>query len=147
VGWDKTITFEKLATATIAIRAGAVFIGTNPDKTYPLEHDIIPGAGAIIAAVQAATDVQPIVVGKPEPIALELALKRLGARPEETAILGDRLDTDMLGGYRAGLITLMVLTGIHTAQDVADSDLKPDLVFDNLPDLLTDWAAVLDGAR
>jgi 4-nitrophenyl phosphatase len=147
VGWDRHITFEKLATATLAIRAGATFIGTNPDKTYPLENDIIPGAGAIIAAVAAASGVEPTVVGKPEPIALQLALKRLGARPEETAILGDRLDTDILGGKRAGLITLMVLTGIHTLEDVATSDVLPDRVFDNLPQMLTEWSAALDGAR
>ncbi len=73
-GWDRGINFEKLKTACLAIRDGAIFVGTNPDKTYPLENDIIPGAGSILAALVAATDVEPIVVGKPEPIMFEQAL-------------------------------------------------------------------------
>ncbi len=142
-GWDKTLTFDKLATATLAIRAGATFIGTNPDKTYPLENDIIPGAGSILAALVAATDVEPLVVGKPEPLALQLALQHLGARPEETAILGDRLETDILGGQRAGLKTIMVLTGISTAAEAAAYPTPPDWVVTDLLALQTAWEQAL----
>jgi len=143
-GWDKGINFEKLKVATLAIRDGATFIGTNPDKTYPLENDIIPGAGSIIASLVAATDVEPIVVGKPEPLALVQAMRTLGAAPENTAILGDRLETDILGGFRAGMATILVLTGISTAQEAAAySEAPPDLIYADLPALLSDWETAL----
>ncbi len=142
-GLDKTVTYEKLKTATLAIRDGATFIGTNADKTYPLEKDLIPGAGSILAALIAATDVQPIVVGKPEPIILEQCLRLLGARKEETALLGDRLDTDILGGHRAGLTTIMVTTGIHTAEEAAAYPIQPDYLFADLPALLAAWRQAL----
>lgn len=144
-GWDKGINFEKLKTATLAIRDGATFIGTNPDKTYPLEKDIIPGAGSIIASLVASTDVQPLIVGKPEPIIIEQSLRLLGVTAAETAMLGDRLDTDIIGGVRAGIATILVLTGISTAADVAASDVKPDWVCADLPELLRLWGAALGG--
>jgi 4-nitrophenyl phosphatase len=142
-GWDKGINFEKLVTATLAVRDGATFIGTNPDKTYPLEKDIIPGAGSILAALIAATDVDPIVVGKPEPIIIEQSMQVLGARPEETAILGDRLETDILGGYRAGIATIMVLTGISSAEEARAYEVPPDYLYDDLPTMLAAWRKAL----
>lgn len=144
-GWDKGISFEKLKVACLAIRDGATFIGTNSDKTYPLEKDIIPGAGSILASLIAATGVEPIVVGKPEPIMIEQSLRTLGARPEETAILGDRLDTDVLGGYRAGIGTIMVLTGISTAEEARAYQYPPDLIVEDLPALIGLWAARTEG--
>jgi len=146
VGWDKTLTFEKLATATLAIRDGATFIGTNPDKTYPMERDIIPGAGANLAALVASTDVEPLVIGKPQTIALEQALALLGARREETAMLGDRLDTDILGGKRVGIRTIMVLTGISSAQEAAAYHSPPDVIYQDLPKLLVAWEQALNGS-
>jgi 4-nitrophenyl phosphatase len=142
-GWDKGLTFDKLKTACLAIRDGATFIGTNGDKTYPLERDIIPGAGSILAALVAATDVEPIVVGKPEPIIFEQALARLGARREETAILGDRLETDILGGRRAGIATIMVLTGISSAAEAASFEAPPDLIYADIPALVAAWRQAL----
>jgi 4-nitrophenyl phosphatase len=144
-GWDRGINFEKLKVACLAIRDGATFVGTNPDKTYPLENDIIPGAGSILAALIAATDVAPIVVGKPEPIMYEQSLELLDAKPEETAILGDRLETDILGGYRAGIATIMVLTGISTAREAEEYDVPVDFVFEDLPTMIRAWRKVLDG--
>ncbi len=141
-GLDKTFTYEKLKQACLAIRDGATFIGTNADKTFPLENDIIPGAGSILAALVASTDVQPLVVGKPESTVFELCLRQLGARREETAILGDRMDTDIVGGYRAGIGTILVLTGISTRQEVDESEIQPDVIYADLPTLLSDWAAV-----
>ncbi len=147
-GWDKGISFEKLRVACLAIRDGATFIGTNSDKTYPLERDIIPGAGSILAALIAATDVDPIVVGKPEPIMVEQSLRILGAAAEETAILGDRLETDILGGARAGIATIMVLTGISTAEEAAAyEEAPPDLIYDDVPALLAAWKQALDGQQ
>lgn len=144
-GWDKGISFEKLKVACLAIRDGATFIGTNADKTYPLESDIIPGAGSILASLIAATDVEPIVVGKPEPIIVEQSLGVLDARPENTAILGDRLETDILGGHRAGVATIMVLTGISTAEEARAYEAPPDAIYDDLPALIAAWRAALDG--
>ncbi len=144
-GWDRGINFEKLKTACLAIRDGAIFVGTNPDKTYPLENDIIPGAGSILAALIAATDVEPIVVGKPEPIMFEQSLDILDARPEETAILGDRVETDILGGYRAGIATMMVLTGISEEREAKEHDVPVDFVFKDLPALIEAWEKALDG--
>ncbi len=92
-----------------------------------------------------AVYVEPIVVGKPEPIMIEQSLRMLGARPEETAILGDRLDTDILGGHRAGILTIMLLTGISTEAEAAACDAPPDLIFDDLPTLISVWAEALDG--
>ncbi|MBC7254817.1 MAG: HAD family hydrolase [Chloroflexi bacterium] len=144
-GLDKTVTYEKLKTATLAIRDGATFIGTNADKTYPLEKDLIPGAGSILAALIAATDVQPTVVGKPEPIIIEQCLRLLQAAKEETALLGDRLDTDILGGHRAGITTIMVTTGIHTAEEAASYPVQPDYLFADLPSLIEAWRQALAG--
>lgn len=143
-GWDRGINFEKLKTACLAIRDGATFVGTNPDKTYPLENDIIPGAGSILAALIAATDVEPIVVGKPEAIMFEQALDLLDAEPDETAILGDRLETDILGGYRAGIATVMVLTGISTEQEAKEHEVPVDFVFEDLPTLVRAWEKALE---
>jgi 4-nitrophenyl phosphatase len=144
-GWDKTLTYEKLKQGCLAIRDGATFIGTNADKTYPLENDIIPGAGSILAALIASTDVQPLVVGKPEGIMIAQCLRLLNASAGETAMLGDRMDTDILGGYRAGLRTILVLTGISTVEEVDASEFKPDWIYRDLPALLEEWDAVLRG--
>ena len=142
-GWDRAISFEKLTTACLAIRDGATFVGTNPDKTYPLERDIIPGAGSLLAALVAATDVEPIVVGKPQTIAIEQCLALMRAPREQTAMLGDRLDTDILGGHRAGIATIMVLTGISSAEEAASAEAQPDLIYENIPALLDAWRAAL----
>jgi ribonucleotide monophosphatase NagD (HAD superfamily) len=99
-----------------------VFIGSNPDTTLPMPE-----------AIAAASGVKPLVIGKPEPTMLLMGTERLGCAPGEAAILGDRLDTDIVGGSRAGLVTIMVLTGVSTADDVARSPIKPNFVFADLP--------------
>lgn len=142
-GLDRTLTYEKLKTATLAIRAGATFIGTNPDRTLPIENAVAPGAGSILAALVAATDVQPLIVGKPEPIILEQSMRILGARAEDSAVLGDRLETDILGGYRAHMATIMVLTGISTAEEAAVYQVQPDWIYADLPALTAAWSAAL----
>lgn len=139
VGQDLDLTFEKLRRATLLIRAGAGFIGSNPDKTFPSEEGIIPGAGAILAALETATGVRPVIVGKPEPIMFQQALKRLGGTRDDTAVLGDRLETDILGGQRAGLKTILVLSGVTTEHDLAVSEIKPDWVFWGVDELRQKW--------
>jgi 4-nitrophenyl phosphatase len=139
VSWDRQVTYDKLAQATLHIRAGAGFIGTNPDRTWPGERGLVPGAGAIIAAVQAATDVEPTIIGKPSPVMLQLAMRRIGASAATTAMLGDRLETDILGGQNAGLTTILVLSGITTPDDLAASPIQPDLVFEDIAALTKEW--------
>jgi len=142
-GLDRQATYAKLARATRLIRNGAKFIGTNPDKTWPSETEITPGAGAVLAFLEAATDVKPFIVAKPEPVMFQQALARLGSRPEETVMIGDRLETDILGGQRAALKTILVLSGISTMADVERQDIHPDWTFHDIGDLMQVWQSVI----
>ena len=127
-GKDETLTWAKLATASLNIRAGASFIGTNADTTLPTEHGITHGNGAILAALEVATGVSPTIIGKPEPIIYQQALGLLGISPDETVALGDRLETDILGAVRTGIRSIMVLTGISSEADLQDSGYQPTWV-------------------
>ena len=127
VGLDLDFTYEKMKRGCLAIRAGARFIASNPDTTFPTEEGIVPGAGSLVAALEACTSVKPTVIGKPEQVAFDLALERLGADRRATAMLGDRLDTDILGGIRAGLTTIMVMTGVSTAEELAAAPVQARL--------------------
>lgn len=139
VGYDNQLTYDKLAEAMRAIAAGARFIGTNADPTLPVEDGFIPGAGAILAAVETASGVSPTVIGKPSKAILHLALRRLGLPPERTAILGDRLSTDVAGGLSAGMFTVLILTGSTTMEQAHKSDIKPHLIVQDMPELLALW--------
>lgn len=131
-GMDKEISWDKLATATLNIRAGAQFVGTNGDVTLPTEYGITHGNGSILAALRAATGVAPITIGKPEPIMYQQAIQMLGIDPAETVAIGDRLDTDILGAVNAGIRSLMVLTGISTEDDAKAADYGPTWI---MPDI------------
>jgi len=139
VGWDRDLTWQKLATATLLIRGGAGFIATNPDRTFPMENGLVPGNGAQVAALITATDVTPVMAGKPAPLLYERALARMGTAPEATLVIGDRLDTDILGGLRLGMPTALVLSGITQADELAGSPIHPDVVFDDLAALVQVW--------
>jgi len=139
VGWDPDLTWRKLARATLLIRQGAGFVGTNPDVTFPGEEGLVPGNGAQLAALQAATDVAPVVIGKPEPWLYREAMRRMGATPATTGVVGDRLDTDIAGGLRAGLLTILVLSGITTEADLAASPVRPNLVCADIGALVQMW--------
>jgi 4-nitrophenyl phosphatase len=134
-GLDKTLTWNKLATATSYIRAGAQFIGTNGDVTLPTEHGFAPGNGAILAALQAATGVAPTIIGKPEPIMYQQAIAQLGVDSADTVAIGDRLDTDILGAVRAGIRSLMVLTGVSNEEDVKSIDYQPTWIMPDIRDI------------
>ncbi len=138
-GLDMTLTYEKLRRATLEIRHGAKFVGTNDDKTLPSAEGDIPGAGAIIAAIQAATGVAPVVIGKPARAMFDIAVEKLGAARDATAMLGDRLETDIEGAQRAGLKSILVLTGITTRETLAQSKIQPDFIFDDLDALRETW--------
>jgi 4-nitrophenyl phosphatase len=145
VGMDFSVCYERLAEATLLVRAGARFIGTNPDRTFPSERGIVPGAGSLLAFLEAATGVSPTVIGKPETTMLEQALARMGAQPATTAVLGDRLETDILAGQRAGLLTLLVLSGVTDGALLSKSEIQPDLVFDDVAHLHAVWREALGG--
>jgi len=131
-GLDKGITWDKLATATLNIRAGAKFIGTNADVTLPTERGITHGNGAILAAIQAATDVAPTIVGKPEPIMYNQAIALLGVDAAQTIAIGDRLNTDILGAVNANIRSLLVLTGISTREELENLDYAPTWIMDDI---------------
>ncbi len=131
-GKDQTVTWAKLATASLHIRAGARFIGTNGDTTLPTERGVTLGNGAILAALQVATGVAPTIVGKPEPIMYQQAMALLGTQADQTLAIGDRLETDILGAVRAGIRSILVLTGISSAADLPASEYQPTWV---LPDI------------
>ena len=136
IGLDLEFTYAKLKAAHEAIQRGALFIATNADTTLPTEAGLVPGAGSIVAALAAASGQRPIVIGKPETPMLEMAMTRMGAQPEETVMLGDRLDTDILAGERAGMPTVLVLTGVSTREDLSSAEALPDVVVSDLPSLV-----------
>ena len=143
VGWDRGLTYEKLSQATLLIRAGARFIGCNPDVTWPGEQGLLPGNGATLAYLRASTGVEPLIIGKPEPAMFQAAVAALGADPAHTAMLGDRLETDILGGKNAGLRTILVLTGATDRAGLVESPVQPDWVFDSILELTQAWRAAL----
>ena len=141
-GMEFTISCERLAQASLHIRAGAAFVGTNPDLTFPSERGMVPGAGSLLALLEAATGVKPRVIGKPETSMMEQAMARMGATAATTAVLGDRLDTDILAGQRAGLCTLLVLSGVTDRPSLAHAEIQPDFVFEDVADLTATWKKV-----
>ncbi len=138
-GIDWQLTYNEIKRAALNIRAGAAFIGTNGDRTFPSEEGIIPGAGAILAALEAGTGIKPIVMGKPEAYLYETALKRMHAVPEHTLVLGDRLETDILGAVRMKLKSALVLSGVTTREQLAASTYQPDAVFEDISTLQRHW--------
>ncbi len=135
-GLDTELTYQKLKLATLAIRAGARYVATNPDRTLPVEEGLVPGAGSIIALLRTATDVEPTVIGKPGAAMFQTAIDILGADPRRTLTVGDRLDTDVAGARGAGLAAGLVLTGVSTPELLAQSEIQPDRVFAGLPELV-----------
>jgi 4-nitrophenyl phosphatase len=131
-GMDRTLTFDKLRTAALLIRRGVLFVGTNPDRTFPTPEGLIPGAGSILAAIETATDTRPIIAGKPAPSMFRLAIERLGAAPENVLCIGDRLETDIAGGQSIGCKTALVLSGVTTLVAAKEWKPAPDLI---VPDL------------
>lgn len=116
VGLDREINYARLRFATRLIRSGALFVATNPDRTLPTQQGLEPGTGAIVAAIQAAADAQPVYIGKPEPEMYRVALENLGLAPVEVLVVGDRLETDILGAQRMGARAALVLSGVSTLQ-------------------------------
>ncbi|WKJ91869.1 HAD-IIA family hydrolase [Methylomonas montana] len=134
-GMDREISWDKLATATLNLRAGAHFIGTNGDLSLPTERGEIHGNGAILAALTATTGVEPMIIGKPEPIIYRQALNLLGTELAQTIAIGDRLETDILGAVRTGIRSMMVLSGISNEKDVEAADYGPTWIVPDIRDI------------
>lgn len=134
---DRGVTYEKLKEATLLIRGGARFIATNLDPTSPSEEGLIPGTGSMIAALETASGVKPQAIGKPEPTMYQLAMEQMGSNLETTAAIGDRVDTDIVGGKRAGLTTICVLSGSSDRAEAEAAD--TDMIFEDIADLLEAW--------
>jgi 4-nitrophenyl phosphatase len=138
VGLDKGFSYAKLARAYREIMAGAVFVATNRDPTYPLEEGVeIPGGGTMVAAIECATAVRPVLIGKPEPFALERILALSGTGPEDAVMVGDRTDTDIRVGRRVGAATVLTLTGVTSREEAlaAPAEEQPDYVVESLEEL------------
>ncbi|MDP9366001.1 MAG: HAD-IIA family hydrolase [Chloroflexota bacterium] len=136
VGLDLSFDYAKLKAATEAIRAGARFVATNADATLPTEGGLVPGAGSIVAAVSVASGREPTVIGKPETPLLVQSLHRMDVPPADAVMIGDRLDTDILAGQRAGMLTVLVLTGVSTRDEIATAPVPPDIVLTDLTALV-----------
>jgi 4-nitrophenyl phosphatase len=136
VGIDWSFTYEKLKRATIAIRSGARFISTNRDPTYPTEKGLYPGAGSIVSAIQTASGKRPLNVGKPSRWIFDLCAGILGIESSRVAVIGDRVETDIVGARRAGMGGVLVLTGVTSKSDLDSLPLEPDLVVESVGSLL-----------
>jgi 4-nitrophenyl phosphatase len=138
VALDTQVNYQKLANAGLLIRGGALFIATNTDATYPTPQGLMPGAGTMVAAVAAASGKEPLVIGKPQPTMFEQAMEIMGTQPHETLCVGDRLETDVLGGQNAGCPTALVLGGVSTREQAQTWQPQPTIIAKDLSSLLYD---------
>ena len=147
MGFGPDISWRDLASASYAVAAGALFVATNTDRTFPTPQGIAPGSGAFVAAVQEASGVTPLVAGKPEPTLYRNAIDRFQAK--NALVIGDRLDTDIAGAINAGLTSLLVLSGICSAKQavLASVDQRPDLIAADLQGLVTEQVFIRDIAN
>ncbi len=136
VGLDREVTYRKLAKAFTFLLNDAIFLATNPDVTIPTSNGLAPGTGSILAALEAAIGKKAIIIGKPEPMLFEIALSRINAKPENTIVVGDRLETDIAGGNASRCKTALVLSGVTDRAYAAQSPIRPDYIAKSLEDLL-----------
>lgn len=132
VGLDSQVTYEKFVLATLAIQKGAVFIGTNPDKNIPTERGLLPGAGALIALLEIATQTEAVIIGKPKAIIMDKAVAVLGLSKEEVLMVGDNYETDIQAGIANGIDTLLVTTGFTPPEAVPALPEPPTYVLPTL---------------
>src|SRR6195952_4069769 len=146
-GEPRNSSFDAITKAIRLINAGARFISTNPDATGPTPDGVLPATGAISALITKATGKEPYVVGKPNPMMFRSAMNKIGAHSENTAMIGDRMDTDIVAGLEAGLHTVLVLTGISDEAEIERYPFRPDEILDGVFQLLDNEPAesVLQG--
>jgi NagD protein len=135
VGETTSLSYERLTQAVRFVQAGARFVATNPDVSGPGDGGIVPACGAIAALIAAATGVRPYFVGKPNPLMMRTALRTLGAHSEESVMIGDRMDTDIVGGTESGLETILVLTGVTRREDVDRFPYRPTHVVESVAEI------------
>ena len=135
-GMDRFVTYAKLRNATLFIRSGAAFVATNADRTFPTPDGLVPGAGSILAALQAASDVEAVVVGKPSAYMYEEAMNRMGSNPQRTLVIGDRLETDIAGGQKLNCQTALVLSGVSELIQARAWSPEPDRISQDITQLL-----------
>jgi len=136
VGETRNYSFEAITKAIRLINDGARFIATNPDATGPSADGPMPATGAIAALITKATGKDPYIVGKPNPMMFRSAMNKIGAHSETTAMIGDRMDTDIVAGIEAGLHTVLVLTGISDAAEIERYPFRPDEILSGVHELL-----------
>ena len=144
---DFDLSYDKLKVATLLIRRGLPFVATNPDNTFPTPDGLVPGAGTVLAALAAASDIQPQVMGKPHQAIFDQAITHFNADRSTTAILGDRLETDIAGGKEAGIGTILVLSGVTSKEDAASREVQADLVFPTIAELTDALIQAKSGGR
>lgn len=137
-GMDRSLTYDKVKVATRLILNGAEFVATNTDGTFPTPDGLSPGTGMVIGALKGTTGQMPVVIGKPEKAIFETALDALGAEQVRTAMIGDRLETDILGAQRLGIAAIGVLSGVTTYEQMLQSEIQPDVVYESIAELAAD---------
>ena len=135
VGETRTYSFEKIEDAVQLINNGALLIGTNPDLTGPTERGIVPATGALVKPIELATNKKAYFLGKPNPLMMKHAIRLLGSKPEETAIIGDRMDTDIIAGIESDLETILVLSGVTAREDLPRFGYRPTYVLNGVGDI------------
>ncbi|KRM93730.1 HAD-superfamily hydrolase [Lentilactobacillus senioris DSM 24302 = JCM 17472] len=135
VGLDSDLTYEKLTQAVLAIRNGSRFVGTNPDTNIPKERGLLPGAGAVVDFVRYATQVEPVMIGKPQAQIINTALRRINLPATDVVMVGDNYNTDIKAGINAQVDTLLVYTGVSTPELVAKEAIQPT----NFINSLDEW--------
>lgn len=136
VGETRTYNYEKIEHAVHLVRNGAKLIGTNPDLTGPTEKGIVPATRALIAPIELATGKQAYFVGKPNPLMMRHALKKLGCKREETVIIGDRMDTDIIAGIESEIDTVLVLSGVSDTDSINKFPFRPKYILNGVGDIL-----------
>lgn len=136
LGETLSYSYSQLTRASQLIMAGSRFIATNPDPNGPTDRGIVPACGAVAALITEATGVKAYFVGKPNPLMMRAALRQIGAHSEETVMIGDRMDTDMVAGIESGLETILVLTGVTTADMVDRFPYRPHRVAESIAELI-----------
>lgn len=136
VGETRSYSYEKIEKAVQLVQKGAKLIGTNPDKTGPTEKGIMPATGALIAPIEIASGREAYFIGKPNPLMMRSALKKLGTAVKDSVIIGDRMDTDIVAGTESEIDTVLVLTGVTLKERINDFSYRPRYVLNNVGEVL-----------
>lgn len=141
LGFTPHAVYKELAMGALLVSKGARLIGTNPDPSLPTEKGPLPGAGALLAVISTTTGVQPTIIGKPELTIFEEALGRIDGQKHNTAMVGDRLRTDIAGAKAAGLMSIMLLSGVSSRNEIIETSIEPDFVFADISELARELRA------